>query len=81
MNLRVKLFAVAKQRIGRETIDVELADGATVANLRAAIAEQYPPLASVLPHARLAVDNQYADDAAGIPATAEVAVIPPVSGG
>jgi molybdopterin converting factor subunit 1 len=81
MNVRVKLFAVAKQRIGRAEIDVALPDAATVRQLRGAIVEQYPPLADVLTHARLAVNSDYAADTAVISPTAEIAIIPPVSGG
>jgi len=85
MNVRVKLFAVAKQRVGQAQIDVELPSGAharpTVRQLRGAIVEKYPPLADVLAHARIAVDNEYADDSAAISPTSEFAIIPPVSGG
>jgi molybdopterin converting factor subunit 1 len=81
MKLRVKLFAVAKQRIGSGAIDVELPDGATVRQLRGAILEQYPPLTDVLAHARLAVNSDYAADTAVISPAAEIAIIPPVSGG
>jgi molybdopterin synthase catalytic subunit len=81
MKVRVKLFAVARQRMGQEAIDVELPDSATVRQLRGALVEQFPPLADVLAHARIAVANEYAADAATIPASAEIALIPPVSGG
>ena len=81
MKLSVKLFAVAKERAGRSAIEIELPDGATVRQLRGAIVEQFPPLADVMRHARLAVDNDYAGDAAVIGSAAEIALIPPVSGG
>jgi molybdopterin converting factor subunit 1 len=81
MILRVKLFAVARQRAERDSIEVEVPDRATVRQLRGAIVEQFPPLAGVLAHARLAVNSDYVSDDAMIPAGAEVAIIPPVSGG
>jgi molybdopterin converting factor subunit 1 len=81
MKLIVKLFAVAKDRVGKNAIDVELPDGATVRQLRGAIVEQFPPLADVLRHARVAVNNDYASDTALIEEMAEIAIIPPVSGG
>jgi molybdopterin converting factor subunit 1 len=81
MKLNVKLFAVAKERIGASAIEVELSEGATVRQLRGAIVEQFPPLADVMRHARLAVDNDYASDAAVIVMRSEIAIIPPVSGG
>jgi molybdopterin converting factor subunit 1 len=81
MMLRVKLFAVARQRIGRDQLEIELPSAATVRQLRGAIAEQFPPLADVLAHARIAVNSEYASDSAPITASAELALIPPVSGG
>ncbi len=81
MKLRVKLFAVARQRVGRDEIDVEFPGSATVGQLRAALAEQFPPLADVLRHARIAVDSEYAGDESKLAPTSEIALIPPVSGG
>lgn len=81
MKLRVKLFAVARQRVGNEAIDVELPEPASIRNLRSAIAEQFPPLADLLAHVRFAVNSDYASDATIIPVHAEIALIPPVSGG
>lgn len=81
MKVRVKLFAAAKQRAGSDVVEVELPQPATVANLRAALAEQHPNLTSLLPHAKLAINSDYASDQTVIPAAAEIAIIPPVSGG
>jgi molybdopterin converting factor subunit 1 len=81
MNVRVMLFAVARERAGAGEISVELPAAATVRQLRGAIAEQFPRLADVLTHARIAVANEYANDNSTIPAAAEIALIPPVSGG
>jgi molybdopterin converting factor subunit 1 len=81
MKLRVKLFAVARQRIGRDEIDLEMPGGATVGQLRGAIAEQFPPLADVLRVARIAVDSDYGADDVVVSPASEIALIPPVSGG
>jgi molybdopterin converting factor subunit 1 len=81
MKVCVKLFAVARQRVSRDAIEVELPAGATVRQLRGALVEQFPPLADVIKHARLAVNSEYANDATTIPSAAELALIPPVSGG
>lgn len=77
----VRLFAVARERVGRGEITVELPEGATVADLRAALADQFPPLAPIADRVMIAVDSEYADDAMVVPAGASLAVIPPVSGG
>jgi MoaE-MoaD fusion protein len=81
VRLRVKLFAIARQRAGTDCLEIELPDDASVLQLRGVIVERCPALAEVLPHVRFAVNNDYASDAQKIPAAAEVALIPPVSGG
>ena len=81
MKASVKLFAVARQRVGQGTIEVEVPADATVCQLRTALAEQFPPLADILPHIRIALNNEYAKDTNPITATTEIALIPPVSGG
>ncbi len=82
MIVRVKLFAVARQRAGQDHVEVELPSAAaTVADLRAAIVDRCPALADLLPHMKVAVNNDYAADGARLPASAELALIPPVSGG
>jgi molybdopterin converting factor subunit 1 len=81
MNVRVKLFAVAKDRAGRDELAVDLPTGATVADLRKVAAVVCPALASILPHALWAVDTAYANDATPITDKSEIALIPPVSGG
>ena len=81
MKVAVKLFAVARQKVGSSTIEVELPADATVRNLRSALAEQFPPLADILPHTRIAVSNEYAADTTSITPATEIALIPPVSGG
>jgi molybdopterin converting factor small subunit len=81
MNVRVKLFAAAKEVAGRDEITVELADGATLGDARHALAAAVPALGRILPHALWAVDAAYADDDAIVDERSDVALIPPVSGG
>src|SRR4029079_13905214 len=79
--VRVMLFALAKDRAGRSTIDLELAEGSRVRDLRALIAGSLPELAPLMKNVMIAVNEEYADDEAHIMPGARVAVIPPVSGG
>jgi molybdopterin converting factor small subunit len=79
--LTVRLFAAAKERAGGATIDIDLTLPATVADLRRAIALQHPSLAPLAHGVTIAVDSEYASDATRIGAGAQVALIPPVSGG
>ena len=82
MTINVRLFAVLRERAGRDAFELELPDGATVADLLDEAARQ-PGLDDLLPAlpVRAAVNREYADPDAILSAGDEVALIPPVSGG
>jgi molybdopterin synthase catalytic subunit len=52
-----------------------------VADLRRVLAQRHPPLARVLPRCRIAVNQEFAEDATPLQDGAEVALVPPVAGG
>ena len=81
MTVQVRLFAIAREKAGRSEIEVNLPDPATVADLRRALADRFPDLDSVTLGAMIAVDEEYAGDAAIIGPASRLAMIPPVSGG
>ena len=81
MIVRVKLFAAARQRIDLDEIAVEVPEPATVAELRAAIWRQFPQLVPIVRPALFAINMEYGSETTIIPPNAEVACIPPVSGG
>ena len=77
----VHFFARARDLAGTAWADVSLPEGATVGWLRGHLAQTYPALASLLERSALAVNNEYAADATPLSPNAEVALLPPVSGG
>jgi molybdopterin synthase catalytic subunit len=81
VRVTVLYFAAARERAGldRESLDVN--DGATVLAVKALIAERHPALGAVMGHLRVAVDKAFATDGQQVRDGAEVALIPPVSGG
>jgi molybdopterin synthase catalytic subunit/molybdopterin synthase sulfur carrier subunit len=81
MIVRVKMFALARQLAGRETVEVELSEGGTIGQLRERLAADVPQLAPLMKHLTFAVGTDYAGDQVKIPKRADVACIPPVSGG
>lgn len=81
MLVELKLFAVARQRAGRPTLSLEIPEGARVADLRRALAATCPDLAPLVPALLFAVNAEYASDDQPIPPGADLAAIPPVSGG
>ncbi len=81
MIVKVSLFAVAKERIGSETLEVEIGENKTVLDLKTKIVNDFPELADVLDKSAFAVNKKYASDSTSIAANDEVGLIPPVSGG
>jgi molybdopterin synthase catalytic subunit len=81
MRCRVRLFAGARDLIKASSITLDLPEGATVGRLRQRLAEEQPALAALLQRSALAVNDEFAEDEATLPAGAEIALLPPVSGG
>ena len=81
MKVNVRLFAVARELSGANSVELELSSRADVAELRRLLLERLPQLAQFGPQLRFAVNTEYADDSTLIPPTADIACIPPVSGG
>jgi molybdopterin converting factor subunit 1 len=81
MRVRVRLFARAKELAGRDVLEVEVPDGAAVAELRERIGQEVPALAALVRRCAVALSGEYATDADVVPEGAEAALIPPVSGG
>jgi molybdopterin converting factor subunit 1 len=81
MKVNVKLFAVARQWAEADAVELDLPADAKVADLRQTLVNRLPRLESFGQHLRFAVNSEYADEETSIPAGADVACIPPVSGG
>ena len=76
MVVHVRLFAILRERAGRDTLELDLPDGARVSDALAAVGS----LADGLPLV-LAVNREYAPPEQELAAGDELALIPPVSGG
>jgi molybdopterin synthase catalytic subunit len=79
--IQVLFFATLKERAGVDRAELELAEGAAVADLKQALFTRYPDLPQHAANLIVAVNKEYASDDELIPPGAEVAVFPPVSGG
>jgi len=82
MNVSVRLFAILRERAGRDSVEIELPEGARVADALSVL-EREPGLGDVLPRlsVTMAVNREYAGDDTALAAGDELALIPPVSGG
>ena len=76
VKVSVRLFAGLRERAGRDELELDLPDGARVADALAQVQHLAPGVSLVL-----AVNREYATADAVLHAGDEVAVVPPVSGG
>lgn len=76
----VKLFAGMAESVGTRRLEFEWTGG-TVAELRRRVGERIPEIAGLLERSAIAVGDAYAADGDHVSGDADVAIIPPVSGG
>jgi molybdopterin converting factor small subunit len=75
------LFAVVRERAGRDQMDLQLPAGATVATAADALTHALPQVGPSLSRVAFAVNRHYAPLTLVLSDNDELAVIPPVSGG
>ncbi len=80
MQISVLLFGIAKDIVGNGTLQLDVDENCSVAQLKEKIVSDYPKF-ELLKHLAVAVNNEYGNSETIIKAGDEVALIPPVSGG
>jgi molybdopterin synthase catalytic subunit len=81
MDIKVKLFATLKDRVGSPHVTIDLPDEATVSVLLDRLAAAQPKLAPSIATCVVAVNQEFAFGSTPIRSSDEVALFPPVSGG
>ena len=81
MKLRVLAFASAAEAIGASSTEIEIAAESSVADLRRHLQTQFPELGGLWERLAIAVDGELAQSSTPLRDGAEVALLPPVSGG
>ena len=81
MKIRVKLFAILRERAGSGELELTLPEKSTIADASSALAERIPAIQPHLPRVAYAVNQSYVDRATVLRDGDELALIPPVSGG
>lgn len=81
MKIHLLFFAKLKDLASPSPIELEVEEGSTIRDLRAIIVNQFPLLSPAMNHVIFAINQQFAFDQDVLPADAEVAIFPPVSGG
>ncbi len=80
MTLEILTFGIARDIIGSSVLTVEMAEGATVDELKRQILTLYPRFMA-LSSLMIAVNAEYGNETTMLHEGDEIALIPPVSGG
>ncbi len=81
MQVRILLFASLKERVGTNRVTLDIPPAATLAAVRAALANLYPAAEAHIGAAIGAVNQEYAENTTVLHDGDEIAFFPPVSGG
>jgi molybdopterin synthase catalytic subunit len=81
MEVSLRLFASLHDLVGARQLRIELDDGATVDDLKTRLSADYPAVQPMIDRVVFAVDDEYVSFDERLREGAEVAAIPPVSGG
>jgi molybdopterin converting factor subunit 1 len=81
MRITTLLFAQAREHAGAAEQPLELPAGSRVSHALEALTAQHPQLAALLPVLAVAVDGVLARPDTALHEGAELALLPPVSGG
>lgn len=81
MTITVLLFAQAREHAGRARMTLELPEGSRVGDALARLEREHPALAPLRAHLAVAVDQRLVRADAPLTHGAELALLPPVSGG
>lgn len=79
--IKILFFATIRDKAGTKSMDLDIPNEMTVHGLKEKLGNEYPNLKDSLKSILVSVNQEYAFDDAMIPANAEIALFPPVSGG
>lgn len=81
MKIKVKFFAILREKVGTGEVTKEIREGSTVRELWEALKRDYPKLAPVEMRLLYAVNRDYVNADYVLKERDEVVFVPPVSGG
>lgn len=81
MRVKVKFFAILRERVGTSEITKEVSEGTTVGELWATLKREYASLGSVEMRLLYAVNQNYVNGDHILKDHDEIVFVPPVSGG
>ena len=80
-HIKVLFFATLRDKAGMRSAELEVEQGATIAELKTRLVQEYPNLGGIMEHCLASINHEYRFDESEIQGDVEVAFFPPVSGG
>jgi len=80
-HITVLFFATLRDKAGLRSTVLEIDPGTTIQQLKQLLVVKYPNLSGLIEHCLASINHEYCFDEIEIPAGAEIAFFPPVSGG
>ena len=80
-HIKVLFFATLRDRAGTKSFELDIPAETTVQILKEMVVGAYPGLKETMDTVVISVNREFAFDESVVPADAEVAMFPPVSGG
>ncbi len=81
MKIKVLYFSSLKDKLEKQTEEIDLPENSTVQNLISILKEKYPNISDSLDNVMFALNEEYVDKDSPLKDGDTVALIPPVSGG
>jgi molybdopterin converting factor subunit 1 len=80
-HIKLLFFATLRDRAGTKSMEMDIPVEMTILGLKEKLSTDYPNLKESMKSVLITINREYAFDEAIVPANAEIAMFPPVSGG
>lgn len=81
MEIKLKLFSIHREVVGKSELDIDIEEGTDIKGLIEFLIKKYPDLAKLRENTIVSLNHNYAPDDQQLQAGDEVAIFPPVGGG
>ncbi len=81
MKIKIELFAICRDLSGSDSIEIDINEITTTADILNEVVKKYPVLAEIAPRSAVAVGDTYKKGRILLKEGVSICIIPPVSGG
>ena len=81
MQVKIRLFAILRDKTKTEFLELSFPDNPTGKDILVELGNRFPDIKGTLEKSAIAANETYLSPSEIIPDNAEIAIIPPVSGG